>query len=206
MIVWYNQFLVKVHVHHIKACLWPLSWHKHLQLVVSVKFIYVFHILSRLRCCISVTCPAVPPRAVLREPVGDSHGEAEDTQADAVHFRGDGDVGKKGMVPTYRGGAALKVFDDVKDLLALRLPHHPTYVQQGGDMLFPVESKDIWRRMKGKVDGCYWDCLVSFKAVPILSQISLSHSSEFLLLCFWETTQSLVSLPKKMTEFNITKH
>lgn len=151
---WYNQFLVKVHVHHITACLWPLSYYKHQQLVFSVKFIYVFHILSRLRCCVSATFPVVSPRVVLWEPVGDGHGEAEETQADAVHLWRDGDVSKKGVVPAHEDTAAFKVFDDVEDLLALRLPHHPTYVQQGGDVLFPVERKDIWRRIRGKeVDG-----------------------------------------------------
>lgn len=59
------------------------------------------------------------------------------------------------MVPAHEVTTAFKVFDDVEDLLALRLPHHPPYVEQGGDMLLPVERKDIRRRMSGReVDGC----------------------------------------------------
>lgn len=111
-------------------------------------FIYVFHILAlrRLRWCISGTCPVVSPGTVLWEPVGDGHGQAEETQADAVHLRGDGDVGKEGVVPAHEGIAAFKVFDNVEDLLALRLPHHPPNVQQGGDVLLPVGRKDTGRK------------------------------------------------------------
>jgi len=46
-----------------------------------------------------------------------------------VHLRGDGDVREEGAIPAHQGAAALKVFDDVEDLLALSLPHHPSYIQ-----------------------------------------------------------------------------
>lgn len=55
------------------------------------------------------------------------------------------------MVPAHDGTAAFKVFDNVEDLLALRLPHHPTYIQQGGDMLLPVGRKDAKRKKSRQV-------------------------------------------------------
>lgn len=58
------------------------------------------------------------------------------------------------MVPTHQDTAAFKVFDDVEDLLTLRLPHHPAYVQQGGDVFLPVERKDTGRMRGRRVDGC----------------------------------------------------
>lgn len=85
---------------------------------------------------------------MLREPVGDRHGEAEQPQADAVHLRSDGNVGKERPIPAHGSAAALKVFDNVEDLLALCLPHHPPSVQQSGNMLFPVG-----RRMDGGKGG-----------------------------------------------------
>lgn len=119
---------------------------------------------------------------MLWEPVGDGHGEAEEAQADAVHLWGDGDVGKEGVVPAHEGAAAFKVFDDVEDLLALRLPHHPSYVEQGGDVLLPVWRKDTGRKGGRRVlmeIGSVW---CRQKAVMTLSNchISLSH------ICFWE--------------------
>lgn len=70
-----------------------------------------------------------------------------------MHLRGDGDVRKEGVVPAHEGTAAFKVFDDVEDLLALRLPHHPTYIQQGGDMLLPVGWKDAKRKKSRQVSA-----------------------------------------------------
>lgn len=133
--------------------------------------------------CISGTCPADSPQAVLCEPVGDGHGEAEETKADAVHLRGDGDVGKEGVVPAHEGIAALKVFDDVEDLLALCLPHHPPYVQQGGDVLLPVGRKDTGRKGGRRVlmeFGSVW-CRQGSVMILSNSHISLSHT-----ICFWE--------------------
>lgn len=43
--------------------------------------------------------PVPAPWPVLREPVGHGHGEAQETQADAVHLRRDGDVGKESALP-----------------------------------------------------------------------------------------------------------
>lgn len=151
-------------------------------------FIYVFHILALhwLRCWVPGTYPAVSPRTVLWEPVGDGHGEAEETQADAVHFWGDGNVGKEGVVPAHEGTATFKVFDDVEDLLALCLPHHPSYVQQGGDVLLPVGRKDAGRK-RGRLVlmeigfVCVCQRLSWFLSN---SHISLSHS-----ICFWEATE-----------------
>lgn len=116
---------------------------------------------------------------MLREPVGDGHGEAEETQADAVHLRGDGDVGKEGVVPAHEGIAAFKVFDDVEDLLALRLPHHTPNVQQGGDMLLPVGRKDTGKEGGQTGVNGNWVCLVSSKTVMTLSNshMSVSHRS-----------------------------
>lgn len=55
------------------------------RLVFSVRFVHVFHIFCRLRSRTPGTS-AVSARAVLSEPVGDRHGKAEETQADAVHL------------------------------------------------------------------------------------------------------------------------
>lgn len=63
-----------------------------------------------------------------------------------MNLRGDGDVRKEGVVPAHEGAAALKVFDDVEDLLALSLPHHAPYVEQGGNVLLPVGRKDAERK------------------------------------------------------------
>lgn len=59
-----------------------------------------------------------------------------------MHLRGDGDVGKEGLVPAHEDTTAFKVFDDVEDLLALCLPHHPSYVQQSRDVLLPVRRQE----------------------------------------------------------------
>lgn len=59
-----------------------------------------------------------------------------------MHLRGDGDVGEDGMVPAQEGTTAFKVFDNVEDLLALCLPHHPSYVQQSRNVLLPVGRKE----------------------------------------------------------------
>lgn len=100
-----------------------------------------------------------------------------------MHLRGDGDVGKEGVVPAHEGIAALEVFDDVEDLLALCLPHHPPYVQQGGDVLLPVGRKDTGRKGGRRVlmeIGSVW-CRQSSVMTLSNSQISLSH-----IICFWE--------------------
>lgn len=68
-----------------------------------------------------------------------------------MHLRRDGDVGKEGVVPAHENAVAFKVFDDVEDLLALRLPHHPANVQQGGDVLLPVGRTDAKRKKSTKV-------------------------------------------------------
>lgn len=72
-----------------------------------------------------------------------------------MHLGRDGDVGKEGVVPAHENAATFKVFDNVEDLLALRLPHHPTYVQQGGDMLLPVGRRGCREEEAHKgVSGC----------------------------------------------------
>ena len=98
----------------------------------------------------------VLPWTVLREPVGDAHGEAQEAQVETVHVRRDGDVGEEGVVPAHEGRAAAKVFDDVEDLLTLGLPHHAPHVQQGGDVLLPVggEGGGVERR-EGRRTGGY---------------------------------------------------
>lgn len=69
------------------AGLWLLSQQKHHQLLLSVNFIYVFQILVlHSLSCSHIPDLVVSPRTVLGEPVGDGHGEAEQTQADAVHL------------------------------------------------------------------------------------------------------------------------
>lgn len=180
--IWYSlwsrcMYISLISSQHVCDC-FP---NKHHQLVSSVRFVCIFQILGRLRCCFPGTCPAVSPWTVLWEPVGDGHGQAQETQADAVHLRGDRDVRKEGVVTAHEGTSALKVSDDVEDLLALRLPHHPPNVQQGGDVLLPVQRKDI-RRRRREVDGCEWQLNIVWchQAVMIVSQqwtvISLSHS------------------------------
>lgn len=49
------------------------------------------------------------------------------------------------MVTAHEGAAAFKIFDDIEDLLSLCLPHHPSNIQQGGDMLLPAKRKDTGR-------------------------------------------------------------
>lgn len=160
---WYSQLLVKVHIHLIHliltAYLWVLPSHPQLFLpLVFVDFLPVLalHILGSR---VPRAHPAVSPRAVLWEPVCYGHDEAEETQADTVHLGCNGDVRKEGVVPTHENAATFKVFDDVEDLLALRLPHHPTNVQQGGDMLLPVGKSGTKRKKSTKVSadaGSFW--------------------------------------------------
>lgn len=71
------------------------------------------------------------------------------------------------MVPAHEGAAAFKVFDNVEDLLSLRLPHHPSYVQQGGDVSLPVGKKDTERKENRRINGNRV-CLVPSKAVMTL--------------------------------------
>lgn len=100
-----------------------------------------------------------------------------------MHLGRDGDVGKEGVVPAHENAATFKVLDDVEDLLALRLPHHSTYVQQGGDMLLPVGSRDAKRKRSTKVlaDAGFFVALPS--AVIISEQRSrLSESEELFLV------------------------
>lgn len=73
------------------------------------------------------------------------------------------------MVPAHEGTATFKVFDDVEDLLALCLPHHPSYVQQGGDVLLPVGRKDAGRK-RGRL------VLMEIRFVCVCQR--LSHLSE----------------------------
>lgn len=68
-----------------------------------------------------------------------------------MHLGRNGDVREEGMVPAHENAATFKVFDNVKNLLALRLPHHPTNIQQGGDMLLPVGRRDAKRKNSTKV-------------------------------------------------------
>lgn len=72
-----------------------------------------------------------------------------------MHLGRSGDVRKEGVVPAHENAAAFKVFDDVKDLLALRLPRHPTNVQQGGDMFLPVGKKRQKEEEHKGVSGCW---------------------------------------------------
>lgn len=55
------------------------------------------------------------------------------------------------MVPAHERISAFKVSDNVEDLLALRLPHHPTYVEQGGNVLLPAGRKDTGRKRGRRV-------------------------------------------------------
>lgn len=76
-----------------------------------------------------------------------------------MHLGRNGDVGKEGVVSAHENTATFKVFDDVEDLLALCLPHHPTNVQQGGDMLLPVGRTNAKRKKSTKVladVGSFW--------------------------------------------------
>lgn len=159
------------------AGLWTLSLHKHL--VLSLVFICVFHVLvlGWLRHRPPAPLSRASSGTVLWEPVGDCHGEAEDSQANAVHLRGNGNVWEEGAVPTHQRAAALKVFNDVEDLLALGLPHHPSYVQQGGDVLLPVGRKDEERKRGETGVNGNRVCLVSLKSVITMShQWHLSES------------------------------
>lgn len=142
-------YRVYMYTFHLNAeCLWLLSWHKH-QLLLSGNFIHVFHVLVLCRLsCSRIPYLVVSPRAVLREPIGDGHGEAEQAQADTVHLWSDGNIRKESPIPANGSAVALKVFDNVEDLLAFCLPHHPPNVQQSGNMLFPVE---------GRMDGGRWE-------------------------------------------------
>ena len=84
---------------------------------------------------------AAGPVPALREPVGDAHGQAEETQTEAVHLGGDRDVGEDGALAAHQRRAALKVLHHVEDLLALRLPHHAPNVQQRGHVPLPIGSQ-----------------------------------------------------------------
>lgn len=53
---------------------------------------------------------------------------------------GDRNLGEQGSVPRQRAGTAVRaldVFDDVEDLLTLRLSGHPADVQDGRHVLLP---------------------------------------------------------------------
>lgn len=113
------------------------------------------------------------------EPVGDGHSDAEETQADAVHLRSDGDVGEEGVVTAHEGRAAFKVFHDIKDLLSLSLPHHPSDIQQGGDMLLPVGRKDAGRKVGRQLLGIFIYLVLPKVAMTLLTSL-LSHC-----ICFW---------------------
>lgn len=111
-------------------------------LLLSVNFIYVFHVLVLHKfSCSHIPYLVVSPRTMLREPVGYCHGETEQTQTDTVHLWSDGNVSKECTIPAHGSAAAFKVFDNVEDLLALCLSHHPPNIQQSGNMLFPVERR-----------------------------------------------------------------
>lgn len=69
-----------------------------------------------------------------------------------MHLRRDGDVREEGVVTAHKGSAALKVFDNVQDLLALGLAHHPPHIQQGGDVLLPIGRRRGERGMEGRGD------------------------------------------------------
>lgn len=114
-------------------------------LLFSVKFARLLGALGRRRRRPGAQS-GLPPRPVLREPVGDAHGEAQEPQADAVDLSGDGDLAEEGVVSTHGGAAAFKVFDNVEDLLPLGLPHHPAHVQQGGDVPLPLGWRDAKRK------------------------------------------------------------
>lgn len=55
------------------------------------------------------------------------------------------------MVPAHEYTAAFKVFDNVENLLALCLPHHPSHIQEGGYMFLPVGRKDAGRKRGRRV-------------------------------------------------------
>lgn len=143
---WYSQLLVKVHIHLILTVYLRVR-PSHPQLFLPVLA------LRLLTTRVPAAHPAVAPRAVLGKPVWYGHDEAEETQADAVHLGCNGDVGKEGVVPAHENAATFKVFDDVEDLLALRLPHHSTNIQQGGDVLLPVGNTDAKRKKSTKVSA-----------------------------------------------------
>ena len=90
-----------------------------------------------------------------------------------MHFGRDGDVRKEGVVPAHKDTAAFKVFDNVKDLLSFRLPHHPSHIQQGGDMLLPVEWKNTRRKEALNGVNGILVCLVSSMPVNTLSKSQL---------------------------------
>lgn len=66
-----------------------------------------------------------------------------------MDLRGDWHLGEEGAVPGQPGQssttaatvAALDVFDDVEDLLTLRLPSHPSDVQDGRHVLLPENTE-----------------------------------------------------------------
>lgn len=135
--------------------------------------------------------PAAMPRAVLREPVGDGHDEPEETQTDTVHFGRDGDVGKESVVPAHENAATFKVFDDVEDLLALCLAHHPTYVEQGGDMLLPVGSRHAKRKKSTKVSTDAGSCGVGERRHHFGATLRSLRQR----VCFWQSR--IISLSVK---------
>lgn len=149
---WYSQLLVKVHIHlTLTVYLWLLPSHPQLFLPVVFTDFLPSLALQWVGSRVPHAHPAGSPRAVLWEPVWYGHDKAEETQTDTVHLGRDGDVGKEGVVPAHENTATFKVLDDVEDLLALRLSHHPAYVQQGGDMLLPVGRRDAKRKRSTKV-------------------------------------------------------
>lgn len=161
------------------ACLWLLSYQKFQHLLLSVNFACVFRVLDfHERSCSRVPYPVVSPGPVLREPVGDGHGEAEQAQTGTVHLGSDGNVGKERAIPTQGGAAAFKVSDDVEDLLTLCLPHHPPNVQQSGNVLFPVERRMGRGRREGYFTHTLMECDFSgVLAPPIMESVESKNQN-----------------------------
>lgn len=79
------------------------------------------------------------------EARGGGEGDAAQAHVQTVDLRGDGHLGEEGAVPGQAGRAAavtaLDVFDDVEDLLTLRLTSHSPDVQNGRHVLLPVHRE-----------------------------------------------------------------
>lgn len=80
------------------------------------------------------------------------------------------------MVSTHDSAAAFKVFDDIEDLLPLGLPHHPSHVQQGGDVPLPLGWKDTKRKRVSPAFSGNCFCLVSSIPVTVMTPSSAEVS------------------------------
>lgn len=98
------------------------------------------------------------PRSQRGEAGRGGEGDAAQAHVQAVDLGGDRHLGEEGAVPgqpdqssaTAAAVAALDVFDDVEDLLTLRLPSHPSDVQDGWHVLLPEhrEERREWTGVK----------------------------------------------------------